>query len=73
MAEVEIVALRRSYEVVSDPGGLWILPELWKTPGRAETGSRRRLGVSHNSLDGLRPTTGSTGPAATPLSRTENG
>ena len=38
MAEVEIVAPRRSYAAVSDPGDLWILPELWKTPGRPEVG-----------------------------------
>ena len=72
MAEVAIVAPGQSYAVASDHGGLWILPEMWKTPGTAETASPHRLGVSHSSLDGLRPSTGSTGPAAAPL-WTENG
>ena len=36
MAEVEIATSRRSYEIVSDPERLWILPEPWKTPGRPE-------------------------------------
>ena len=36
MAEVEIAAPRRSYEIVSDSERPWILPELWKTPGRSE-------------------------------------
>ena len=34
MAELEIVDPGPSYEVVSDAERLWILPELWKTPGR---------------------------------------
>ena len=36
MAEVAIIAPRRSYEVVSDVERLWILPEPWKTPARLE-------------------------------------
>jgi len=36
MAKVEIATSRRSYEIVSDPERLWILPEPWKTPGRPE-------------------------------------
>ena len=38
MAAIEIVQPRRSYEVVSAPEGLWILPQAWKTPARAEMG-----------------------------------
>ena len=34
--QVEIAAPRRSYEIVSDAGSLWILPEPWKTPGSSE-------------------------------------
>jgi hypothetical protein len=36
MAEVEITAPRRSYEVASDAEKLWILPEPWKTPAGPE-------------------------------------
>ena len=36
MAEVAIVAPRRSYEVVTDVERPWILPEPWKTPGSPE-------------------------------------
>ncbi len=32
MAEIQIVQPRPSYDVVSDRGGLWILPQAWKTP-----------------------------------------
>lgn len=46
------------------PEGLWILPEPWKTPGRPEIDRHAVAGVSHRSLDGLRPPTGSTGPTA---------
>ena len=38
MAAIEIVQPQRSYEVVSEPEGMWILPQAWKTPARAETG-----------------------------------
>ena len=34
--QVEIAAPRRSYEIVSGTGSLWILPEPWKTPGSPE-------------------------------------
>jgi len=36
VAEVDIVAPRRSYTVDSEAGRLWILPESWKTPRRPE-------------------------------------
>ena len=36
MANVEIAAPQRCYEIVSDPERLWILPEPWKTPGSPE-------------------------------------
>ena len=36
MAKVEIATSRRSYEIVSDPERLWILPEPWKTPASPE-------------------------------------
>ena len=36
MAEVEIAAPRRSYEMVSNADRPWILPEPWKTPGSSE-------------------------------------
>ena len=36
MAAIEIVRPRRSCELVSEPEGLWILPQAWKTPARAE-------------------------------------
>jgi hypothetical protein len=32
MADLEIVDPERSYELVCDAGGLWILPQAWKTP-----------------------------------------
>ena len=35
-AKIEIVAPGRPCEVVSTRGGLWILPEPWKTPGSPE-------------------------------------
>ena len=38
MAAIEIVQPRPSYEVVSKAEGLWILPQAWKTPARAEMG-----------------------------------
>ncbi len=69
MDEIEIVQPRRSYEADSDPGGLWILPQAWKTPLGAEVEWEVCAGVSHTCLDGLRPTTGSTGPT-TPSPRT---
>ena len=34
MAEVAIVAPRRSYVVVTDVARPWILPEPWKTPAK---------------------------------------
>lgn len=43
MAEVESVDPERSYAVASDPGGLWILPEPWKTPARPEIDGGRTL------------------------------
>ncbi len=49
----------------SDPDGLWILPEPWKNAWKAREHSPRRLGVSHRSLDGLRPPTGATGSTTT--------
>ena len=52
MGEVEIGASRRSYEVVFEAEDLWILPEVWKTPGRAEMHRIHGAGVSHTSLDG---------------------
>ena len=36
MAEVDIVAPRRSYAVDPEAGRPWILPESWKTPRRPE-------------------------------------
>jgi hypothetical protein len=32
MGEVPIVQPRPFYEVVSEAGGLWIAPQVWKTP-----------------------------------------
>ena len=43
MAEVEITAPQRCYEVVSDAERLWILPEPWKTPGSPEFDRRVTL------------------------------
>jgi hypothetical protein len=52
MAEVEIARPGASCEADSDPEGLWILPEAWKTLGTAEKTPRRPSCVSHTSLDG---------------------
>ena len=38
MAAIEIVQPRRSDDVVSKLEGLWILPQAWETPAKAEMG-----------------------------------
>ena len=57
MSQVDRRAGRRSWRLLEariSTIGLWILPDLWKTP---------QTGVSHRSLDGpeIAPSTGSTG------------
>jgi len=58
ISQVGRVGDRRAWRLLVAPiptNGLWILPDLWKTP---------QTGVSHRSLDGaqIAPPTGSTGP-----------
>lgn len=57
MSQVDRVVDRGSWSLLAvrrPTIGLWILPDLWKTP---------QTGVSHRSLDGaqIAPPTGSTG------------
>jgi len=72
MAEVEIVNPGPSYAVVSDAGGLWILPEPWKTPSRPENDRRAAPAFPTAPWTAQTPPTGSTGPTtALPLQPTE--
>ncbi len=67
MAEVEIVQPRPSYDVVSDAEAYGSCRRHGKRLYRLEWTGRFGVGVSHTCLDGLRPTTGSTGPATSSL------
>ena len=69
MADVEIVASRRSCAADSDTRRLWILPELWKTPESPETDRTRQPAFSTTPWTGGRPPTGSTAPTTTTLSK----